>query len=63
MRSHTPGPYAELDVRDHLALDPLQVRQYVHEDTHDDRGFDQTQEIVVHDWTVPPGIWPLDVGD
>ena len=35
------GSDAELHVGDDLAFDPLQVREHMHEDAHDNRGFDE----------------------
>ena len=63
MRSNAPRSHAELHVRDDLALDPLEVGQNVHENAHHNRGFNQAEKVEIHDWTVPPGIWPLGVGD
>ena len=48
VRSHRARPDAHLDVRDHLALDPLQVGQRGHEHKRDDRGFDEGDDEEIH---------------
>ena len=48
VRAHPRGPQAHLNVRDHFALDPLQIGQRSEKDKSDDSRFDDADDEEFH---------------